>query len=268
MSIYNHGKFLRDDPDLCANMDGGHRRRNSKKIPPPDIQVDIATAGGGVEQLGNMIHMPNQQVHHPQQQLMIMQEMQQMQSIRQNMLMHQMLQQQNMIAHQLNFQGGCQQQEGSDSNTAIVDLSELNTLGQASESTEPIALSGNQGQTTDHTSFEGMCGTSLGMMPYLPVSRRDLRHSTGELSTFSNNPFHGSVNIDEGRISSDMANQIYDTRSEQNGGVGRTRDYLRQSQAKLAILEDMIALEQRKQLLLSNMDTSTANSLNDEDHIG
>jgi hypothetical protein len=31
MSIYSHDKFRRDDPGLCHDMDGGHRRRNALK---------------------------------------------------------------------------------------------------------------------------------------------------------------------------------------------------------------------------------------------
>jgi len=306
MSIYTHEMFLRDNPGLCQQMDGGHRRRNSTKEP------NDAPRGLGAVREGN-VHQDASNLPQLQQQNMMIQQMQQMQQ--QNIMMQQLqAQQQQMNQNQAN-QG------------PSFDMSTMNNMGQGvgGSNFNPMMASafnnnsgGNQGNMNIMdsgasgpvaNSAMGMRRTSLGFMPYLPASnRRDSGFSIGGFSTVSNdiggnftaggggmpgvgggmaavagmggmagNSAQSLEKVHKMSPAGDMTNATFDDyriasgggnnaaqqsfkgegkvgEQGENGGDGNSHEDIRHSQAKLAVLEDMIAKERRKQSLLSSLD--------------
>jgi len=311
MSIYTHEKFLRDNPNLCQQMDGGHRRRNSQKESSED---EVSHAGLESSQGPNVasgIHQDNM-AQQLQQQNAMMQQMQQLQQ--QNMLMQQLQQQ------QLQQQQHQQMGQNQANQAPTFDMSALNSMGgnggvpnlnsMMGSFNNNASSMGNQGnmnslmdgQSTMGGAAMGMRRTSLGFMPYIPASnRRDSGFSIGGLSMISKdgvgNTFNGGAGL--GGIESshqslekfhkmspshnqggDTSNAMFDAykgSSAHNGNAqeaspqgvdgGNTGngdgenghgEHLRHSQAKLAVLEDMIAKVRMEQSLISGRDQNAA----------
>jgi len=81
MSIYTHDKFLRDNPALCQQMDGGHRRRNtanSSSFPNGSVGSGLGMQefGGGGNGIGSFVGSQQLEQH----QNMMVQQMQQLQA--------------------------------------------------------------------------------------------------------------------------------------------------------------------------------------------
>lgn len=250
MSIYTHQQFLRDNPALCEMMDGGHRRRSSIK----ESQKQQDTQDQEVQQL--------------QQNILVMQHVQQLQ---QNMVMQQQQQQQMMSQSQMLSQNQMGQNQ-------MFDMSLLNNMGRggndfystmAGSLNNSSNLMGNQGNgmnSTDNSSGNSgveMRRTSLGFLPYLPASNRrgsgfsaaDLRSSfndTGdddELNTSNSLENFEKVSsvptASVGTANSTLGDfKAMSNNANQGGGMGSEGD-----QAKLAILEEMLAKEHMKQSL-------------------
>jgi hypothetical protein len=302
MSIYTHEKFLRDNPTLCQQMDGGHRRRNSQKESQDDTVAALTQAQGTT---GNNTNNQDTASIGQFQQNMMMQQMQQ-------------LQQQNMMIQQL--QAHQQQLNNQNNQAPMFDMSALNNMGGGNGNTmnammgsfnnnsNAAGLMGNDNQggnnndmnglmDSNATNAMGMRRTSLGFMPYLPATnRRGSGFSTGGLSTISNDlssSFNmggngntatalggltgSTLSLEKFRKMSPtptaMNNAAFDlgnaggatsqqgegkTAEQQDSSEGKTEEGIRHSQAKLAVLENMIAKERRKQSLLSSLDSDPA----------
>ena len=167
----------------------------------------------------------DQEVQQLQQNILVMQHVQQLQ---QNMVMQQQQQQQMMSQSQMLSQNQMGQNQ-------MFDMSLLNNMGRggndfystmAGSLNNSSNLMGNQGNsvnTMNNNSGVEMRRTSLGFLPYLPASNpasASTANSTlGDFKAMSNN-------------------------ANQGGGMGSEGD-----QAKLAILEEMLAKEHMKQSL-------------------
>jgi len=309
MSIYTHEKFLRDNPALCQQMDGGHRRRNSATSSSmtsgsgPSIQESLSQFGMGGNGMGGGVQGMSQQQQQLQQQ--------------QNMMMQQM-QHQVQVQQQQQQMSGNQNQANQNSMNSMFDISNMGTGGGGSNNFNSMMFNnmnngnnsnnnansalGNVATTNlmggaDNGAVMGMRRTSLGFMPYLPTSnRRGSDFSMGGLSTVSNDMGSSFTNgaggggvaqhrgdsaqsiekimmggggnsaginnatFDDYKVSRDgVANDGSQGLNVKGGGSGGDNGIVNQedfqhSQAKLAVLEDMIAKERRKQSLLSSLD--------------
>ena len=194
MSIYTHEKFLRDNPALCASMDGGHRRRTSQK--ESRGLGDSMSSDAQILGLGGLPDMQQ-----ASQQQMIMQQMQQIQQ--QHAIMQQM-QQQLQQANQMNAQGAANQSQGEGQGQG--NMLNMGGGGQMPGEKMMNSTMGNDSSDggKDMAGFLGMRRTSLGFMPYLPApnrrgsdlsifERRGSGLSIGGLSTVSNNSAVGSM---------------------------------------------------------------------------
>jgi len=297
MSIYTHEKFLRDNPALCQQMDGGHRRRNSSKDSTPASSVNLLGLGQGLGGGMGLTQQDSQQLQ--QQQSLMMQQMQQLEQ--QNMMMQAMQQQVQQQQHQQNNQMNNQNNQGQNSLFDASNIgggsSNFNSMMFNNNSNNPSSMMGSNMSLMDGNggAVMGMRRTSLGFMPYLPTSnRRDSGFSIGGLSTASNDlsssfamgtssANEAATNLaalnstssihkirkaapDLGSDVGSLSNATFDNFKQGSQGLnipgvggdskdaGATHEGLNHSQAKLAVLEDMIAKERRKQSLLSSLD--------------
>jgi len=230
MSIYTHEKFLRDNPALCQQMDGGHRSRNSHKETQDDDDVVLVVGGSsqaGASGSGAGHHQDTNMQQFQQQTLMMQQQMQQLHQ--QNMMMQQ-LQQQQQQHHQMG--------QNQASQAPMYDTSTLNNMaggttgGGAGTNYNSMMSSYNNNHNPSHNSLSmvnqsnntmnlmdssiatggnamGMRRTSLGFMPYNPASstRRDSGFSIGGLGGMAGAGSHQSLGIGLGGMAGGSSHQ-------------------------------------------------------------
>jgi hypothetical protein len=264
MSIYTHQKFLRDNPALCELMDGGHRRRTSLKGARKQQQQ---AQGQEVQQ-------------HLQKEILVMHHMQQMQ---QNLIQQQQqVTGQNQMQMPSQNQVVSQNQMFDMSaltNNAPVGGGDVfsSALASFNNSSNLMGNHDNSMNLMNNASLVETRRASLGSF-YLPKStRRGSGFSIGGLSTapvssdfgqawgqtFGNigDQINSSSNslekfvsekVSSEKVSSvptsvGMANATFDdvmalSNTANQGGMGNDGD-----QAKLAMLEEMLAKEHMKQ---------------------
>ena len=265
MSIYTHQKFLRDNPALCELMDGGHRRRTSLKEGRKHQQQQAQ----------------GQEVQHLQKKILVMHHMQQMQ---QNLIQQQQATGQNQMQMPSQNQVASQNQMFDMSaltNNAPVGGGDVFSSALASFNNSSNLMGGNHDNSMNlmnNASFVETRRASLDSF-YLPKStRRGSGFSIGGLSTAPVSSDFGQAwgqtfgNIGGDQINSSsnslekfvsekvsyekvssvpasvgMANATFDdgmalSNTANQGGMGNYGD-----QAKLAILEEMLAKEHSKQ---------------------
>ena len=264
MSIYTHQKFLRDNPALCELMDGGHRRRTSLKGARKQQQQQAQ----------------GQEVQHLQKKILVMHHMQQMQ---QNLIQQQQATGQNQMQMPSQNQVASQNQMFDMSaltNNAPVGGGDVfsSALASFNNSSNLMGNHDNSMNLMNNASFVETRRASLDSF-YLPKStRRGSGFSIGGLSTAPVSSDFGQAwgqtfgNIGGDQINSSsnslekfvsekvsyekvssvpasvgMANATFDdgmalSNTANQGGMGNYGD-----QAKLAILEEMLAKEHSKQ---------------------
>ena len=282
MSIYTHELFQRDNPGLCQQMDGGHRRRHAAKDPSSAENARVAApsqgTGGGGAGGSNGPDPQDADALLRQQQNMMMQQMQQ-------------LQQQSMLLQQM--QQHIQQQASRQTGQGTLDAAATGGGGGGGGGGFNNSMmfgnnASNQGNSTkggtNSDTFMGMRRTSLGFMPYLPPSsRRDSLLSSfsgaGVASDgFGNSNDGGEAIANIGGGTSQPQSQISEASApgkdlqtlpapapggtqspaaDNVGGMGSAVEDMQQSQAKLAILEEMIAKERKRQSLLKGANADT-----------
>ena len=188
MSIYTHEQFLRDNPTLCHQMDGGHRRRSSLKDTstsggenPARGQVGRASTsslassftsqssgvggiGGGIQdisqQLAQQSMMIQMQQLHQQQQNMMMQQMHQHQVMNQNPAASAMSQQgQQGSGGGMGQQGQGGSQQGAN-NQMMFDMSTFNSMQQGNNGGAKTGAGTDQHQGMMTNPFEA--STTMG----------------------------------------------------------------------------------------------------------
>ena len=138
MSIYTHDLFQRDNPSLCDQMDGGHRRRTSRKN--SELQNSDFTLGdvlgAGRTPIINSAHTMNQLQEHNSN--LLIQQMQQMQQ--QNFLIQQM-QQQMVQSNQQQQQGNSQRRRREDTTAdeEVVSSSSVLSTNPTQEEEDPTS---------------------------------------------------------------------------------------------------------------------------------
>ena len=317
MSIYTHDLFQRDNPSLCDQMDGGYRRRTSRKN--SELQNSDLTLGdmlgAGRTPIINSAHTMNQLQEHDSN--LLIQQMQQMQQL--NFLIQQMQQQMVQSNQQQQQQGNSQHPPIMNTNTQLIDttvplaqpaqegpVTNLNSMlmnnnnkaapaaatdtsdwmkdihdvvGTNRRSSMDLGFLGgpNRRATLESLASLGAAGgrrTSLGFMPYDPTTnRRGSGLSFGGLSNLSNEVGQGgsnhpipqavTVKVDmNGNNEADTVDQGPSSQGEE-GKIGEGdntaggQDEIRNCQAKLAILEDMITKEREKLGVATKDNTTT-----------